>query len=115
MAEFEENFYTKSARLTSDEKKFLDENKISFTDMVKESISSKKRKHSILTKKQKVNKVITNGFYVMMGMLFFYMLNGIENMLAVGIVAGMGVLFTVVGAINLYLTMKEDGMFGGSK
>lgn len=112
MAGFEEDFYTKSARITSDEKKFLDDNKISFTDMVKDSIESRKKKHSILTKKQKVNKVITNGFYVMMGMLFFYMLQGIDNVYAVAIVAGMGILFTVVGSINLYLTMKEDGMFG---
>jgi hypothetical protein len=101
----------KSARLTPDETKFLDDMHMDFSTFTHEAIEDKKKKHRVLTKKQKINHAVINGFYICLGMLFFMTLGSQSNILVIAIVGGIGAMFSLLGGINLYLSMKEDGFF----
>ena len=108
----EEETIGKSARLTPEEIKFLDENNISFTDLVKESINTKQKKTKILSKKQMINKLIANGVYTILGLSFLSLLSMQTQLLAMAIIGGLGAFFTLIGGINLYLTIKEVNVYG---
>lgn len=112
----------RSARISTDKNKFLEENDIAFKDLVNEAINGKieekqigEKKQKILTKKQKINKVAVNGFYCILGMFLFMLLGQQNNLIATIIIGGMASLFTAVGAVNLYLMNKEDNIFAGRK
>jgi len=100
----------KSARLTPEEVKFLDENKISFTDLVRESLTEKQKKTKLVSKKQLVNKIITNGVYTIIGLALLSALNFSSNLFTVAIIGGLGAFFCLIGGINLYLTIKEGNL-----
>jgi len=110
-----DNSQPKSVRLTSDELDFLQRFDEDFADIVHEAIDTKKTKTKNITRKQKINKAIINGFYVCLGMMFFMLLGQQTNIYSIIIIAGLGTMFTVVGAIYLYIGMKEEGMFGKHK
>lgn len=98
---------TKSARLTSDEAKVLDDQNISFTDLVRDAISNKKKGAKAHSKKELVNKLMTNGVFAIIGLAFLTALNFSSNLFTVCIVGGLGAVFLIYGSINLYLTIKE--------
>lgn len=104
MAE-EENI--KSARLTPEEAKFLDENKISFTDLVKESLTNVQKKKNKDEKKKLTNKLMTNGIYAIIGLAFLSALNFQSNIYSILLIGGMGAFFALAGGINLYLTIRK--------
>lgn len=101
----EENI--KSARLTPEEAEFLDKNKISFTDLVRESLDTKQKETSATNKKQILNKLMTNGVFAIIGLCFLSALSFQSNFFTIAIVGGLGGFFAVVGSINLYLTIRE--------
>jgi protein-S-isoprenylcysteine O-methyltransferase Ste14 len=101
----------KSARLTPDEQTFLDEMKIDFSTFTHEAIADKQKKVVKLSKKQKMNNVIKNGFFVILGLLFFMALGPQSNLVVIAIVGGLGALFSLIGDIGLYLDMKADNVF----
>lgn len=103
--------YPKSARLTPDEQKVLDDLGLDFSTFTHEAINEKKKKYDKLSKKQKINRAITNGFFVILGLLFFMALGHQSNMIVIAIVGGLGAMFSIVGGINLYTGMKAEGMF----
>lgn len=101
----EENI--KSARLTPEEAEFLDKNKISFTDLVRESLNTKQKETSTTNKKQILNKLMTNGVFAIIGLCFLSALSFQSNFFTITIVGGLGGFFAIVGSINLYLTIRE--------
>ena len=103
--------YPKSARLTDEEQSFLDDMNIDFSTFTHEAIEEKKKKHAKLSQKQKINKAITNGFFVILGLLFFMSLGSQSNLIVIAIVGGLGAMFTLVGGINLIISMKADNVF----
>jgi hypothetical protein len=103
--------YPKAARLTEEEQKLLDDLNIDFSSFTHESFEKKKKEHEKLSKKQKINKAITNGFFIILGLLFFMALGPQSNIIVIAIVGGLGAMFTLVGGINLIISMKADNIF----
>ena len=104
----------KSVRLTPEEARLLDEKQISFTDLVKETIDKRQKEEKINTKKQTTNKLIANGVYTIIGLAILSTLNMASNLFTIAIIGGLGAFFTLIGGIQLYLTIKElniDGQF----
>lgn len=107
--------YPKSVRLTPEEQKLLDELNLDFSTLTHDAIEDKKKKMKNLSKKQKINRVVKNGFFVILGMLFFMALGPQSNIIVIAIVGGIGAMFSLLGGINLYLDIKEDGVFARKK
>jgi hypothetical protein len=105
----------KSARLTPDENKFLEDNNLSFTDLMREAINKKQKEKKVHTKKQLVNKLIANGVYTIIGLALLMALNMSSNIFTIGIVGGLGAFFVLIGGVQLYLTIKEVGIDGGKR
>lgn len=99
--------FIKSARLSPEKAKQLDELNIPFKDLVEEAIAGKSKEQSTTNKKQIVNKLMTNGVFAIIGLCFLSALNFQSNMYSILIVGGLGLFFTVMGSINLYLTIHE--------
>lgn len=97
----------KSARLTPEEAKLLDEQQISFTDLVRESLNKKTKEISKNEKKQLANKLILNGAYTIIGLCFLSVLNFQSNIFSIALVGGIGGFFTVVGSIQLFIAIRE--------
>jgi hypothetical protein len=103
--------YPKSARLTPDEQKFLNEMNMDFSTFTHEAIDEKRKKYLQKSKRQKTNFAITNGFFIILGLLFFMALGPQSNMIVIAIVGGLGAMFSIIGGVNLYIGMKSEGMF----
>lgn len=103
--------YPKSARLTAEEQRFLNEMNMDFSTFTHEAIDERKKKYVKMSKKQKINKAIANCFFVILGLLFFMALGNQSNLIVIAIVGGLGAMFSIMGGVNLYLGMREEGMF----
>jgi hypothetical protein len=105
----EEEHFTKSVQLTKDEQDLLGDE--SFTDFVRESLKNKKKKNIVISKKQKINKVIANGVYLIIGVSLLSAVNFNANVLTIGILGGLGAFFCIIGGYNLYLAFKEADFY----
>lgn len=95
----------KSVRLTQEESKLLGDE--SFPDFVRESLKNKGKKNKVISKKQKINKVITNGVYLIIGIALLSALNLNANIITIGILGGLGSFFSIIGGYNIYLAFRE--------
>ena len=109
----------KSIRLTPEEIKFLDEHDIKLSELAHTSIEFEQDKKNKETKKlsrqQKVQKAITNGIFLCIGIMFLWTLNFTNNIYGVAIIGGMALCFCIVGGIGLYHGMNQEGMFDRAK
>jgi hypothetical protein len=107
----------KSIRLTPEEIRFLDEHNIKLSDLAHTTIefeqTKKEKEVKKLSRQQKVQKAVTNGAFLIIGIAFLWTLNITNNLFAVAIVGGMGICFSLVGGWGLYSGMKQEGMLDG--
>ena len=110
----------KSVRLSPEEAKILEDHKLSFTDLVRNSLERlpketemEKKKDKIKTKKQVVNDLIANGVYTIIGLALLSALNLSSNFFTIAIIGGLGAFFTLMGGIRLYLTIRGANLYGG--
>jgi Cu/Ag efflux pump CusA len=112
MADDSPDAYPKSVRLTSEEQQLLNDLDISFSDLAHEAIEKKKKKITNKTRQQKVQKALADGIFLIIGIVFIWTLNITSgNIVAIAIVASMGIGFCLFGGIGLYRGMKEEGLF----
>jgi len=88
---------------------------MSLREIIEEAVKNKTEGKKVLDKKQKINRVVTNGIWICVGMIFFMMLGTQQSTLGIVIIAGFGSVFTILGSVNLYLAFKEDGVFARKK
>jgi len=105
----------KSIRLKPDTINEIEKNNINLRELIEDGIDKKIKKKKVLDKKQKINKVVTNGLWICIGMLFFMLLSSQQTMTGTLIIFGFGAGFTILGAISLYFVFKEDGLIGKNK
>jgi hypothetical protein len=105
--------FIKSARLSEEQAKKLDELNIPFKELVDEAIDGKSKQQKTTNKKELINKLMTNGVFAIIGLCFLSALNFQSNTYSILIVGGLGGFFTIMGSINLYLTIRE--IKGGKK
>lgn len=108
----EEEPIVKSARLSPEENKVLEDSGLSFADIVRDAIKKTEKKNKVLSRKQRLNKLIANGVYTIIGLSLLSVLNLSSNIITILIIGGLGSFFTVIGGINLYLTIKEVNIYG---
>ena len=101
----------KSVRLSPEKAKDFDELGIPAKELFEEAITKKKTENQFHSKKQLVNKLITNGVYAIIGLALLSALNLSSNLFAIAIIGGMGALFCAVGFYHLYLTIKEVNLY----
>ena len=95
------------ARLSPEKAKTFDELGISAKELLEEAIDTKAKKNNITNKKQLVNKLMVNGVYAIIGLCFLSALNFQSNIFSLALIGGIGGFFTVIGSIQLYLTIRE--------
>jgi len=105
----------KTIRLTPEEIAFLDEHDIKLSDLAHSSIEFKKQEKEKEIKKQtrqqKINKMVINGVFTSIGILFLWTLSRTNsNIIGTIIIAGIGICFTAVGAWGLMQGYKQEGM-----
>ena len=109
----------KSIRLTQDEIRFLDEHNIKLSELARNSIEfemeKKEKEQKMKTKKQKINNMVINGLFLIIGIMFLWTLNYTANIISIVIVAGIGFGFSVIGGLNMYKAMKAEGMLNVGK
>jgi hypothetical protein len=107
----------KTIRLTPDEIKFLDEHDIKLSDLTHSTIEFEKQKQvkqvNSVAKKKKVQNAIRDGLFTIIGIIFLWTLNITGNIIAIAIIAGLGLCFLIVGLLGLVLGMKTEGIFDG--
>lgn len=101
----------KSVRLTPDEARLLDEQQISFADLVRETIEKKQKKLDNVDKKKKISQLIANGTYLIIGLSLVSGLSVQNNLFSILIVGGLATFFLLIGGINFYTTVKGEKLF----
>ena len=94
-------------RLSPEKAKVFDDLGISAKELLEEALDKKTTETDAIKKKQLVNKLMTNGVYAIIGLCFLSALNFQSNIFSIALVGGIGGFFTVIGSIQLYLTIKE--------
>jgi hypothetical protein len=100
----------KATRLTNEQIQFMDDLGIDFKELVVEGLEKKKKKYDMQTRKQKINRMVINGLFLVIGIMFLWTLNMTANIISIVIVAGIGICFTIIGGLNMYKAMKAEGM-----
>ena len=100
----------KSKRLTPEQIQILDDLEIDFRELVDESIEKKKKKYDAQTKKKKINAMLMNSLFLIIGILFLWTVNFTGNLISIAIIAGIGIVFSLIGGINVYRAFKAEGM-----
>jgi hypothetical protein len=107
----------KTIRLTPDEIRFLDEHEIKLSDLAHSSIEFEKQKKekqvTSVAKQKKVQNAVRNGLFMIIGIVFLWTLNITGNIVAIAIIAGLGISFLLAGSLGLFWGMKTEGMFNG--
>ena len=101
----------KSVRLSPEKAKDFDDLGIPAKELFEEAISKKKEENQLHSKKQLVNKLITNGVYTIIGLALLSALNLSSNLFTVAIIGGLGAFFTIIGGYHLYLTIREANLY----
>ena len=96
-----------SARLSPEQGKVFDELGIPAKELLEEALDKKTKENKATTKKQLVNKLMTNGVYAIIGLCFLSALNFQSNIYSIALVGGIGGFFTVMGSIQLYLAIRD--------